>query len=103
MKHTIAEFETNDGQTREVRIKLPQKLAWSRAARANGWPMDDPQQNAFVTWHAARAEGLIPESTTYEDFISTTCVDLDIDIREPSADDPAALDVEEGPTKPATH
>ena len=91
MKKLFADIETKDNEVVTVRVTLPSKLQWSKTAKANGWDFEDPQQNAFVAWHAATRAGLI-EEMTYEEFCSGGV--LDVEIRNDDAD----LDPEENPT-----
>lgn len=93
MKKVFADIELADGQEITVRVTLPSKLQWSKTARANGWEFDDPQQNAFVAWHAAKLQGLIPESVTYEAFCNGEAVDVEV-----RHDESSTQDAEENPT-----
>lgn len=86
MKKVFADIELANGEQVTVRVTLPSKLQWSKTARANGWEFDDPQQNAFVAWHAAKLQGLIPETVTYEAFCNGEAVDVEVRYEESAAD-----------------
>lgn len=92
MKKVFADIELADGEQLSVRITLASKLQWSKTAKANGWDFEDPQQNAFVAWHAAKLQKLIDQDMTYEQFCSSGA--LDVEIRQEESE----LNPSENPT-----
>lgn len=91
---TYTNIEFSSGHTAEdIRITMPDQLAYERACRANNWRTEDQViANVFLSWHAAKREGHTDAS--FEEFKDGQCVDLYIERKE---DQPAD---ESDPTLP---
>lgn len=78
LKQNHTTFELEDGTTvGPVRVIFADKIQFEKSAKANGWSTEDAiHLQSFLTWHAAKREGLI--SATYEEF-TAQLIDIKFD------------------------
>ncbi|MGO1957217.1 hypothetical protein [Microbacterium sp.] len=78
LKQNHTTFELEDGRTLgPVRVIFADKIQYERSAKANNWSMrDEVHLQMFLTWHAAKREGVI--TLTFEEF-SEQLIDIKFD------------------------
>lgn len=96
--------ELTDGRIVEVRLLFADQVQLSKTAKARRWGDDyasNPESNAFLYWVAARREGVLDESVTWEVFLTDWLVDLAF--RDEDADTNAGDGTAADPTQAATN
>lgn len=92
----VAYIELDSGkELGPVRVGLKTKIQAGKTAKAQGWNQerDAVLLNAFMAWHAAKAEGLV--DMPWDEFLNVAR-DTDVQMLEDDDEDP------ENPTNPAS-
>ncbi len=82
IKRKLLTAETRSHGTHEVRITFADQVQLDKTSRAQGWRNEkdwatQPTPNAFLFWNAARREGALPESLTFEQFVDEELIDFE--------------------------
>lgn len=82
IKRKLLTAETRSHGTHEVRITFADTVQLDKTSRARGWVdtkgwENQPIPNAFLFWTAARREGVLPESLTFEQFVDEELIDFE--------------------------
>lgn len=81
--------ELADGRTEKVRILFADQTRLTTTARTRKWDEDDRaglKGNAFLFWHAAKREGILDQTVTFEEFTESHILDLEFEAVESGSD-----------------
>lgn len=70
-------IETKSHGVITERVLMVDKLAFEKAAKANGWSLSNSELTftAFIAWRVMKRLNQIPDELTYEEFINDELVD----------------------------